>query len=39
MSILSVNGDPCGDCPVLETDDREFFPVGMGMEEKFSPRE
>ncbi|MCI17269.1 hypothetical protein A2U01_0038416 [Trifolium medium] len=37
--ISSVNGDPCGDCPVWGPEDGEFSPVGMKMEEKVSPRE
>ncbi|MCH80657.1 hypothetical protein A2U01_0001428 [Trifolium medium] len=39
MSISSVNGDPRGDCPVWGPEDGEFFPVGMGMEEKVPPKE
>ncbi|MCI47107.1 hypothetical protein A2U01_0068348, partial [Trifolium medium] len=39
MSISSVNGDPCGDCPVWGPEDGKFFPVGIGMEEKVPPRE
>jgi hypothetical protein len=39
MSISSVNGDPRGDCPVWRSEVGEFFPVGMGMEEKVPPKE
>ncbi|MCI95769.1 hypothetical protein A2U01_0117068, partial [Trifolium medium] len=39
MSISSVNGDPRGDCPVWGPENGEFFPVGMGMEDKVPPRE
>jgi hypothetical protein len=37
--ILSVNGDPCGDCPVWRSEDGEFFHVEMGMKEKILPKE
>ncbi|MCI05179.1 hypothetical protein A2U01_0026229 [Trifolium medium] len=39
MSILSVNGDSRGDCPVWRSEDGEFFSVGMGIEEKVPPKE
>jgi hypothetical protein len=39
MSISSINGDPCRDCPVWRCKIGEFFPVGMRMKEKVLPKE
>jgi hypothetical protein len=39
MSILSVNGDPPGDCPVWGSENGNFFFVEMVTEEKISPEE
>jgi hypothetical protein len=37
MSILSVNGDPHGNCPIWRFEDEKFFL--MGIEEKITPKE
>ncbi|MCH93332.1 hypothetical protein A2U01_0014281 [Trifolium medium] len=39
MSIIFVNGDFCWDCPVWESEDGKFFPLGTWMKEKFPLRE